>query len=82
MAAAAAAHAVVVGAGPAGALAALLLAGQGFRVSVFEKRLPERLAGAAGGSGAAQQLQGAAAAMQMGSSTIGLRSYNGAAPLC
>ena len=86
-------HAVVVGAGPAGALTALLLAQQGFRVSVFEKRLPEEAGGAQGRSGAAGGAGGAgaaaaaassaaaaaaAAAQQMARSTIGLRTYNGA----
>jgi NADPH-dependent 2,4-dienoyl-CoA reductase/sulfur reductase-like enzyme len=41
-------HAVVVGAGPAGALAALLLAGNGFRVDVFESGRVQQQQGAGG----------------------------------
>ena len=36
-------HAIVVGAGPAGSLAALALARQGFRVDIFEKRPEPKL---------------------------------------
>lgn len=36
-------HAVIIGAGPAGSLAAMALARQGFRVDVFEKRPEPKL---------------------------------------
>lgn len=36
-------HAIIVGAGPAGSLAAMALARQGFRVDVFEKRPEPKL---------------------------------------
>jgi kynurenine 3-monooxygenase len=53
-------RAVVVGAGPAGALTAMLLAKQGFKVDVFERLAPQR-----GTDGALQS-----------TSAIGSRSYN------
>ena len=53
-------RAVVVGAGPAGALTAMLLAKQGFKVDVYERLAPQR-----GADGALQS-----------TSAIGPRSYN------
>lgn len=71
-------RAVVVGAGPAGALTALYLAQQGFRVSVYEKRIPEdsrapklRLQAEGASSGATS---GLGSKLGVGA-TIGNRSY-------
>ena len=36
-------HAIIIGAGPAGSLAAMALARQGFQVDVFEKRPEPKL---------------------------------------
>lgn len=75
----AAPHVVVVGAGPAGALTALHLAHQGFKVSVWEKRLPEQAVlsepQAATSPPPGTAAAGAAAAAAPGASTVGSRSY-------